>query len=353
MDVRTHTAAEVADGVFVESALDPGSLLEPVLIVDLDGADAATARAAAALPAAYGGLAVGICSGPVAPDLAPLCAALDLTYATASGPADRCVVAVEDAGRAVDEFLAGVRRNPQASSIAGQVLRTAEPLAVSAAIDVESLAYSTLQGGAEFGGWLAGRRRLGRPLPPSPATAPVVLSAEGDTLRITLDRPERRNAYGTALRDALVEALRMALLADSFTRIVLDGTGPSFCAGGDLDEFGHTPDTATAHLIRTRGGAARLMARLADRVEVRLHGHCVGAGIEISAFAGRVVAAPDTVIRLPEVAMGLIPGAGGTVSVPRRIGRWRALHLFVTGAALSADRALEWGLVDEIADPRG
>ncbi|MGA6205136.1 enoyl-CoA hydratase/isomerase family protein [Nocardia testacea] len=349
MDVRTLTAAEVAGGPLLESALDPVSLREPVLIVDLDGADGATARAAAARMAAWGGPAVGVCSGAIGPDLAPLTAALDLTYAPAE-TADRAVVGVPDLDRARTDFLACVRWCPQASYIAAQVLRASENLPPAAAIDVESLAYSTLQGGAEFGAWLDERRRLGRPLPPPPETAPVLLSAEGDTLRITLNRPERRNAYGTALRDGLVEALRTAIVAEAFDRIVLDGAGASFCSGGDLDEFGHTPDIATAHLIRTRGGAARLMARLADRIEVRLHGHCVGAGIEISAFAGRVVAAPDTVVRLPEVAMGLIPGAGGTVSVPRRIGRWRSLHLFVTGTALGAEQARAWGLVDEISE---
>jgi enoyl-CoA hydratase/carnithine racemase len=85
-------------------------------------------------------------------------------------------------------------------------------------------------------------------------------------------------------------------------------------------------------------------------VEVRLHGACVGAGIELPAYAHRVVAAPDTRILLPEVAMGLIPGAGGTVSIPRRIGRWRTLFLALSGDAVDAATALSWGLVDAIAD---
>ncbi|MFI5718733.1 enoyl-CoA hydratase/isomerase family protein [Nocardia sp. NPDC051750] len=348
IDVRTLSAAELAAGAVAEPVLDATSLLEPVLLVDLDGTDGVTAAAAAGRLPALGGLAVGFCSGTVPSQLAPLTAALDVTYAAEADAADRAIVRTGDVELAVAEFVDCVRRYPQASHIAAQVLRASESLPVPAAIDVESFAYSTLQGGAEFGDWLGERRRLGRPLPPPPETDPVLLAADGDTLRITLNRPERRNAYGTALRDALVDALRIALLAETFGTIVLDGAGSSFCSGGDLDEFGHAPDTATAHQIRTRGGAARLMARLADRTEVRLHGHCVGAGIEISAFAGRVVAAADTVIRLPEVGMGLIPGAGGTVSVPRRIGRWRALHLFVTGASLDVRHALEWGLVDEI-----
>jgi enoyl-CoA hydratase/carnithine racemase len=83
-------------------------------------------------------------------------------------------------------------------------------------------------------------------------------------------------------------------------------------------------------------------------MEVHVHGPCVGAGVEIPAFAGRVIAAAGTTFTLPEVAMGLIPGAGGTVSIPRRVGRWRALYLAMTGRALDARTALSWGLIDRI-----
>jgi enoyl-CoA hydratase/carnithine racemase len=79
----------------------------------------------------------------------------------------------------------------------------------------------------------------------------------------------------------------------------------------------------------------------------------VGAGIELPAFARRVVAAPDTLIRLPEIAMGLIPGAGGTASIPPRIGRHRTAYLALTGTTLTAEQALGWGLVDAIAAADG
>lgn len=347
--VRTITAAELADGAAETSILGTDApLSEPVLIVDLDGADAAVAAAATTRVPMLDKLVIGRCVGPVPAGFASLTAALDLTYATGPDPADRAVVGADDIDTALAEFVEHVARCPQAALVAGQVVRISETLPVPEAIDIESFAYSTLQGGVEFQDWLEQRRHLGRPLPP-PSADPVLIDRDGDVLHITLNRPDRRNAYGTVLRDALVDALRLPLLDDTIAKIVLTGAGPSFCAGGDLDEFGHAPDTATAHLIRTRGGAGRLVARLADRMEVRLHGHCVGAGIEIPAFAGSVIATPDTVFRLPEVTMGLLPGAGGTVSLPRRIGRWRALHLFVTGTALEARRALEWGLIDEIA----
>ena len=101
-------------------------------------------------------------------------------------------------------------------------------------------------------------------------------------MRVTLNRPARRNAYSRELRDALVEALLVPTLDETITRVVIAGAGPSFCSGGDLDEFGTAPDTATAHFIRTSGGAAGLLHRIADRTEVKLHGACVGAGIELA-----------------------------------------------------------------------
>jgi len=269
---------------------------------------------------------------------------LDVTLVpegTASGP--ECVTVADPRGEA--EFLrAEAEKCPQAALALVAVLRAA-PTDVTAALNLESFAYSTLLGGREFASWLAGR---GDRPPPPPAPHPVLVDRTAGTLRITLNRPERRNAYGREVRDALVEALRLALLDDSVRHVVLDGAGPSFCAGGDLDEFGTTPDLATAHHVRTRAGAGGLLHRLAGRVEVRVHGPCVGAGIELPAFAGRVVARHDATFRLPEVSMGLIPGAGGTVSIPRRIGRWRTLYLALSGRPLDARTALDWGLLDAV-----
>jgi hypothetical protein len=75
----------------------------------------------------------------------------------------------------------------------------------------------------------------------------------------------------------------------------------------------------------------------------RLHGACIGSGIEFPAFAGRVVAAPDAWFQLPELTFGLIPGAGGCVSISRRIGRQRMARLVLSGNRIMAERALAWG----------
>ncbi len=152
------------------------------------------------------------------------------------------------------------------------------------------------------------------------------------------------------MRDAVTEALTLAIVDDTITQVRLRGAGPSFCSGGDLDEFGLFLDPATAHVSRLTRSPARLAHLLRDRLVVELHGACMGAGIELPAFAGTVIAARDTVISLPELVVGLIPGAGGTVSIPRRIGRHRTALLALTAARIDAATAHAWALIDVIDD---
>jgi len=253
---------------------------------------------------------------------------------------------VADSRHALAPVAAAVERTPLAALALVQLLRHCEGRSAHEGLVAESLVYSTLQSGPEFAAWLRGRGELS---PPGPAERPPVRTerAEG-VLEIALDRPERRNAYSAAMRDALVEALALAAADPGVEKVVLRGEGPAFCAGGDLAEFGTLPDPATAHAVRSVRNAARLLADLGPRVEARVHGACVGAGMELPAFAGRVVARADAWFQLPELAMGLVPGAGGTASIPRRIGRQRTAWLALTGQRLDAATARSWGLVDEV-----
>jgi len=250
-----------------------------------------------------------------------------------------------------DPVAAVVEASPRAAVALALTLRGGPAPDVAAALVTESAAYSMLQAGPEFARWRASTPAAGVTSAPTGAPAPPVLvERAGDELHVTLNRPARHNALDTALRDALFEALMVACADASVRRVVLAGAGPSFCSGGDLDEFGTLPDPATAHLVRLTRSPARLLARLRPRLEARVHGACIGAGIEMAAFAGRVVARSDTVISLPEVGLGLIPGAGGTVSLPRRIGRHRSAELAFRGGPIDAATALRWGLVD-IVEP--
>jgi Enoyl-CoA hydratase/isomerase len=245
---------------------------------------------------------------------------------------------------ALDTVAHAVTANPQAAVALVQLLRLGDTLPPLDALVAESMAYATLQGGLEFARWLAQRgSRVRRP----EAERPVILTREDDRLLIVLNRPRLHNLYNAATRDALVEALVVAV-ADGQLRVEFSGAGRSFCAGGDLAEFGTTTDTATAHLIRSSANAAPYLIALADRLTVFTHGACVGAGIELAAFAGRVHASEDAFFQLPEVSMGLVPGAGGTVSITARIGRQRTAWMALTGARVDAPTARDWGLVDSI-----
>ena len=130
------------------------------------------------------------------------------------------------------------------------------------ALRCESFVYSMLLAGPEFAAWRASRPI--RPVAPDP-TEPVLVERTGDRLEVTLNRPHRHNAYGHGLRDALVEALAIGELDQSITEVHLTGAGASFCSGGDLDEFGTTPDVVTAHLIRTGRSAGAALHRLPTR----------------------------------------------------------------------------------------
>jgi hypothetical protein len=253
------------------------------------------------------------------------------------------VVATPDDLELVED---GIARAPIAATALALLLRGATDRSVAEGLIAESATYSVLQGGPEFAAWRAAHPARAR----VDAGPTVRTQRAGPLLRITLNRPHVRNALNSAMRDALVEALTVAVADPSASTVELDGAGPSFCAGGDLDEFGDRADPASAHLIRLARSPALLLSRLAPRVTARLHGACYGSGIELPAFAGRVVAAPDTRIALPELGLGLIPGAGGTVSLPRRIGRHRTAWLALTGAPIDAATALAWGLVDAVDD---
>jgi enoyl-CoA hydratase len=243
---------------------------------------------------------------------------------------------------------ARIARAPLAAGVLVGLLRATEKLPVQDALFAESLAYATLQAGPEYRRWLAAHRAPA-PFEPTDDGPAVVMTRDRAQLTVELNRASNRNAMNVEMRDALVEAFELALADRTIRKVVLRGRGRCFSTGGDLTEFGSVADPATGHAIRMQVLPARFLARCASRVEARVHSACIGAGIELPAFARRVVAARDAFFQLPELDFGLIPGAGGTVSIPRRIGRQRAAWLMLSGKKIGAQQALAWGLVDAIA----
>ena len=296
-------------------------------------------------------------------------------------------IITDNATSDLDDIAETVIASPQASVSLVQLLRAGETMNVRDALMAESWVYSMLQSGNVFQNWLRtkqppqktasqqetdqvgyppsqmGQSRIDREIPSyqemppgqsvkegaTSANQPAVLIDHSDnTLRLTLNRPERRNAFSAEMRDRLVEALRAANPAPPAGGIVLNGAGEAFCSGGDLNEFGTTPDPATAHIVRSLRSAAWEMHLLRDHISVNLHGACVGAGIELPAFTNNITSTPDAFFWLPEVRYGLVPGAGGTASLPRRIGRHRTASLALTNRRLTPPTALKWGLIDAI-----
>lgn len=257
-----------------------------------------------------------------------------------------CDVVLRDTSE-LGALLAGFARTPIAALAFVQLLRSASRASTQAGLVAESFVYSMLQGGSEFQDWLATRSKRRPHVAPLPGPA-CRLSRDRDCLTLTLSRPGKHNAFSRAMRDELALGLQLALADASIEEVVLRGEGDSFCSGGDLDEFGSFPDPAKAHAIRMTRSPALLIDRLAGRVRAEVHGACIGAGIELPAFTDHVQATEDAFFQLPEVALGLIPGAGGTVSLPRRIGRHKTAWLGLSGARLDARTALAWGLVDEV-----
>jgi enoyl-CoA hydratase/carnithine racemase len=245
----------------------------------------------------------------------------------------------------VARIAANIAQAPLTALVLVQVLRRTEGLAMEAALTIESLGYATLQTGPEFRRWLATRAPLDIPPDTEP---PLLLEREDHALRLRLNRPAQRNAITAPLRDALCEALQLVVTDQSIERVEIRGNGACFSIGGALEEFGSIGDGSVAHAIRSVRLPANLLAQCGGRAEFHVHSACIGAGAEIPAFGARVTASRNVFFQLPELQFGLIPGAGGCVSIPRRIGRQRTAYMALSMKKINATTALEWGLIDAI-----
>jgi enoyl-CoA hydratase len=251
---------------------------------------------------------------------------------------DTVVASTEDAS----DLIGNIESAPLAALVLVQLLRATEGLEMSRALTFESLAYATLQSGTEFLGWLASAPRPAAAVPDAEPGPAVLIERHGAHLGLRLNRPSRRNALSVEMRDALVEALELAALDSSVTGVTISGAGACFSAGGDLGEFGTVPDPVIGHAVRS--------TRSVSRLTFRVHGAAVGAGAEMAAFGARVEASADAFFQLPEIRYGLIPGSGGCVSIPRRIGRLRTAYLALSARRLDARTAQAWGLVDALIE---
>lgn len=241
-----------------------------------------------------------------------------------------------------------IKYAPIAAMSLVQHLRASEMLSLQDALTAESFAYSTLQTGPEFKAWLSGFEKQTLNVGNEPLVS--VHRDAKNTMCLTLKSAVTRNAIGVDMRDALCTLLDLAMTEPDIQSIHLTGDGATFSTGGAIEEFGEVPDPATAHWVRSLRLPAWRLARLSDKLGVHVNGAAIGAGVELAAFGHHVTASSKAWFQLPELKYGLIPGAGGTASIPRRIGRQKTAYMALSMEKVRSEKALKWGLIDAITD---
>ncbi len=267
-------------------------------------------------------------------------------------------VPVTDPGVTAASIAQRVLRHRNAALVLDELLRVVPRGSVTSGLIAEAQAYSLLLTGVEYRTWALGRRSDRRPPAPPATGADQVMSVTRvrDELQVTLDWRRARFAADPAAPVGMDHTVRRMLAAllrsvpDDVNLIELRGAGPDFCPDcrPDVPPAGDPP---TAHLRRRAAGLAHAAHRAHDRLIVYVDGRCVGSGLELAAFARRVQAGSNARFRMPQLEMGLIPGAGGTVSLTKRIGQWRTAYLLLSGAWIDAETAWRWGLVDGVEAP--
>jgi enoyl-CoA hydratase/carnithine racemase len=179
----------------------------------------------------------------------------------------------------------------------------------------------------------------------------VVVRRHGYVAELALDRPKAMNAVSTGMARSIAGACA-ALAADRDVRVtVLTSTHDrAFCVGADLKERNSFSD---ADLLRQRPVTRAAYTGVLDLpmpAIAAVHGFALGGGFELALSCDMIVADRTAVVGLPEVSVGVIPGGGGTQSLPRRVGAARAAELIFTARRLEAVEARQWGLVDELVE---
>ena len=177
-------------------------------------------------------------------------------------------------------------------------------------------------------------------------SAVVDLSVDGDIGVLTINSPPV-NALSAVVRDGLVAGIAAAIADPAIKAIVLHCAGRTFIAGADISEFGSAMTGATLPEVQAA------MENSPKPIVAAIHGTALGGGLEVALTCHYRVAVPSAKLGLPEVKLGLLPGAGGTQRLPRIVGIEQALKMVTSGTPISAKAALASGLIDELAPEDG
>src|SRR5215472_13424976 len=174
-----------------------------------------------------------------------------------------------------------------------------------------------------------------------------VLSSLADGVcELSFNRPEKRNAITHHMYQALAGHLHVALADQAVRAVLLSGTGASFSAGNDLNDFLTGPEFTSVHPVMD---VLRTLATFDKPLVAAVHGTTVGIGVTMLLHCDLVVAAQGTQLIMPFVALGLVPEAGSSLLLPRLLGQQRAAELLLLGQPLDAAEAQRLGLVNRVA----
>jgi enoyl-CoA hydratase/carnithine racemase len=168
---------------------------------------------------------------------------------------------------------------------------------------------------------------------------------------LTLNRPAALNAINVQIRDDLAQILPAVAIDDEVRVAIVRGAGRAFSAGADVTEFGTAPSPVEAKRIRQLRPIWQLLAACPKPLIAAIHGYAIGAGVELAALCDIRLAAEGVVFAVPEVTLGLIPGAGGSQTLPRVVRPGWARQAVLTGERFDAARALAIGLVNRVVPP--
>ena len=177
----------------------------------------------------------------------------------------------------------------------------------------------------------------------------ITLTMKDGVAEIALNRPQVLNAHNMQMRDDLYEALEAVRDDPGINSVLLRGEGErAFCTGADLTEFGTAPSRVIARQVRWERDLWGLFLDIDRPIVAALHGFVIGSGVEMALLCDLRIASEDAVFGMPEAALGLIPAAGGTQTLPRTLGESRALQALLGGERIPASRAVSIGLAHRV-----
>ena len=184
-------------------------------------------------------------------------------------------------------------------------------------------------------------------------TSTIRLDRESDGIAIiTVNRPDKLNALNADTVSQLDRAVRDVRDDDSVRVVIVTGSGEkAFVAGADIGELSRMGPIDGVQVSRAGQATFRMIETLPKPVIAAVNGFALGGGLELALACHMRIASSRAKFGLPEVKLGIIPGYGGTIRLPRLVGRGRALELMLTGEMIDAEEAYRIGLVNRIAEP--